>query len=211
MIQEAHHTKPRPPLTQHLLHAATNATSTAKGFRFWVDYHAFRNGTTALYEEALEALGAENAVDMDDDEDEHEEEEDDDEEVEDEAADSHDNSNHGSVNGFDNIGSWDVYLTGARQLSMVWRRLKPGQLVCYQAGSGAVAAKSRLVPTLQAHYGHAVAGEFVPVSFKLPGEVSKWQEWIQQHTDQVSTWAVMLQQQPLCSSRGGCNRSIEAR
>lgn len=145
----------------------SNNTARPHGFRYWVDRHAFRSGHTTLYEEILQALGGQDAA-VDDYEDGYE---DDEPEL---------------LNGYDSISSWDIYLTGSRQASVVSTKLKPGQLIDSSAGSAAVASKSRLISTLQAHYGREMAGTVVPLSFNLPGETSQWQEWIRQNPEQVS-------------------------
>lgn len=148
---------------------ATNETSLRQpGFRYWVDYQAFlRNDSSRLFEDALQALGGccAGATPM--------------------TQDELDNEDGSAVDGFTSRASWDLYISGVRQTMQASVRLRPGQLVCYLAGSTAVAYKSNLVPTLQAHYGHAVAGGIVPRSFRLPSEWRQWQEWINQNPEQV--------------------------
>jgi hypothetical protein len=139
-----------------------------------VDYAAWSKGAADVAEEALQALGGQNVGPSESD-------------IQnlDLFIMSNPLAKPKIPHGYANIESWDIYISGTRQLSLVHGRLRPGQLLCAQAGSGAVAAKSSLVPTLQAQYGQEVASKIAPRSFRLPEEAQQWQEWISQHPDQV--------------------------
>lgn len=190
--------KPLCPSQQAHCHCAVVPASAANNqtkpsFRYWVDYEAWKKGATAVHEEALQTLGGQN-VGMSDGA----------------AANldllaivlSNPLAKLKTPYGYANIHSWDLYLTGARQLSLVHGRLQPGQLVCSQPGSAAVAAKSSLVPTLQTHYGHVVASRIAPRSFRLPAESQKWREWISLHPEKVSACSPPLLQH--CRSLQAC-------